>query len=42
MVEELNLSTIIFYGDVPEECKGNIVHVKSFTDKWKEAKTSGW
>ena len=42
MVERLNPSTIIFYGKVPEQCKGNIVHVKSFTDKWKEAKTNGW
>ena len=42
MVERLNPSTIIFYGKVPEQCKGNIVHAKSFTDKWKEAKTNGW
>lgn len=42
MVERLNPSTIIFYGKVPEQCKGNIVHVKAFTDKWKEATTNGW
>lgn len=42
MVERLNPSTIIFYGKIPEQCTGNIVHVKSFTDKWKEARTNGW
>lgn len=42
MVEKLTPSAIIFYGDVPNECKGNIIHVKKFTDKWKEAKINGW
>ena len=42
MIQALNPSAIIFYGDVPEECKGNIVHISKFTDKWKEAITNGW
>lgn len=42
MMETLHPTTIIFYGSVPEQCKGNIVHVKKFTDKWKEAMTNGW
>lgn len=42
MMETLHPTTIIFYGSVPKQCKGNIVHVKKFTDKWKEAMTNGW
>ncbi len=42
MVERLRPESIIFYGNVPEECKGNIVHIKAFSDKFKEAKCNGW
>ena len=42
MIDRLHPSTIIFYGDIPAECKGNIVHVSSFTEKWREAKMLGW
>lgn len=42
MIAALNPSTIIFYGDVPKQCTGNIVRVKKFTDKWKEVTTNGW
>lgn len=38
MIERLQPSTIIFYGIVPDECKGNIVHYKSFCDKFKLAR----
>lgn len=42
MVERLHPETIIFYGSVPEECMGNIVRVKAFHDKFKEALCDGW
>lgn len=37
MMKRLEPTQIIFYGNVPEKCKGNIVHIKCFTDKWHEA-----
>ena len=42
MVSRLHPGSIIFYGDVPEECMGNIVRIRPFTDKFKEAKCDGW
>lgn len=42
MIKALEPTKIIFYGKVPNECRGNIVHVKSFSDKFKEATTDGW
>ena len=42
MIERLSPSKIIFYGTVPEECRGNIVHIKSFQDKFREATVYGW
>ena len=42
MVKRLQPETIIFYGQILEECMGNIVRVKAFTDKFKEAKCNGW
>lgn len=42
MVKRLQPETIIFYGNVPEECLGNIVRIKAFQDKFKEAKCNGW
>lgn len=41
MIKRLNPETIIFYGDVPDECKGNIVRIRAFQDKFKEAKCDG-
>ena len=38
MVRRLQPETIIFYGDVPEECTENIVKIKAFQEKFKEAK----
>lgn len=40
MCEKLRPETIIFYGNIPKECDGNIVHIKQFSDKFKEVKTS--
>lgn len=42
MVRRLEPETIIFYGKVPEECLGNIVRVRSFQEKFNEAKCNGW
>lgn len=42
MVRRLQPETIIFYGPVPPECMGNIVRVRAYSDKFKEAKCSGW
>ena len=42
MVRRLQPETIIFYGSVPDECMGNIVRVRAFSDKFKEAKCNGW
>lgn len=42
MVRRLQPETIIFYGNVPDECMGNIVRVRAFTEKFKEAKCNGW
>ena len=41
MCERLSPSEIIFYGSVPDECRGNIIHIKSFQDKFREAMTCG-
>ena len=37
MIERLHPESIIFYGTVPEECKGNIVRVKAFSDRFSKA-----
>ena len=42
MVNRLDPEMIIFYGDIPKECNGNIVRIKSFQEKFKEVKTDGW
>lgn len=42
MVKRLEPETIIFYGNIPEECKGNIVRIRAFQEKFKEAKCNGW
>lgn len=34
MIRRLEPETIIFYGNVPDECKGNIVRIKSFQSKF--------
>lgn len=42
MVEVLEPETIIFYGSIPDECKGNIVKIQAFQEKFKKAKCNGW
>lgn len=42
MVKRLQPTQIIFYGNVPEECMGNIVHIKQFSDKFKKAEVAQW
>ncbi|MBO5283659.1 MAG: DUF4417 domain-containing protein [Lachnospiraceae bacterium] len=38
MLERLRPETILFYGKVPEECEGNIVHIPPFSDRFAERK----
>ena len=42
MVARLQPETIIFYGQVLDECKGNIVSVKVFSEKFHEVVCNGW
>lgn len=42
MCERLQPETIIFYGNVPEECRGNIVKIRAFQEKFREVKCDGW
>lgn len=42
MMEKLHPESIIFHGKVPKECMGNIVRVKAFQEKFREAKCNGW
>lgn len=41
MIERLNPYNIIFYGNIPKECTGNMIRVRSFQEKFKEAKIDG-
>lgn len=36
MVDRLQPTQIIFYGDVPGECRGNIVSIKAFSKRFNE------
>lgn len=36
MVKKLQPETILFYGQIPEECTGNIIKIKSFGEKLTE------
>ena len=38
MLEVLEPETIIFYGSIPQECRGNIVRIKAFHEKFIEAR----
>lgn len=42
MINRIHPTTIIFYGTVPEECKGNIVKIKSYQEKFTEVVCNGW
>lgn len=41
MMERLHPRTIIFYGDVPKECYGNIINIRPFQDRFKVVRTDG-
>jgi hypothetical protein len=38
MLRRLKPETVLFYGQVPEECTGNIVKIKSFGEELTERK----
>ena len=40
MIDRLHPETIIFYGKIPDECKGNIVLIRPMYDKFEEAQMS--
>ena len=42
MVKRLRPEKIIFHGNVPPECTENIIRIKSFQDKFREANCGGW
>ena len=42
MMNRLRPQSILFYGQVPEECKCNIVRVRSFSEELREALCNGW
>lgn len=42
MIKRLSPEQIIFYGSVPDACMGNIVRIKAFQEKFKEAVCDGW
>ena len=41
MMEVLQPETILFYGNIPKECTGNIIYIEPFNDKLKEMKRNG-
>ena len=38
MMEVLEPETILFYGKIPQECTGNIIHIEPFQSKFEEVK----
>ena len=42
MLDRLRPESILFYGQVPPECRHNIVRVKSFSEEMREALCDGW
>lgn len=42
MLRRLQPEKILFYGNVPKECMGNIVRIRSFGEKWNEVQCNGW
>lgn len=41
MINRLNPEMIIFYGNIPDECKGNFVRIRAFQEKFREVKRDG-
>lgn len=42
MMERLRPNKIIFYGSVPDDCKGDIIRIKSFSDKFNVVEVAAW
>ena len=42
MLNRLEPETVIFYGQVPEECSANIVRIKAYQEKFREVLLNGW
>lgn len=42
MIKKLNPETIIFYGNVPDECRGNIIRIRPFQNKFREVKCDAY
>jgi hypothetical protein len=38
MLRQLQPETILFYGDVPEECTGNILRIPAYQERFRERK----
>ena len=41
MLERLQPETILFYGKVPDECRGNIVRVRPFYERYETIDSDG-
>ena len=42
MIDRLHPETIIFYGKVPDECRGNLVRIRAFQEKFERGDCDGW
>ena len=42
MMKRLCPDKIIFYGSVPDDCKGDIIRIKPFSDKFNVAEVAAW
>lgn len=42
MIKRLQPETILFYGNIPEGCEGNVIQIKPFQERFKEGKHNGW
>lgn len=40
-ISRLEPETIIFYGKIPDECRGNIVRIRAFQEKFREITVEG-
>ena len=41
MLDRLRPDTVLFYGNVPPECNGDIVHLRSFQEEMREVRCNG-
>nr|DAT68518.1 MAG TPA: protein of unknown function (DUF4417) [Caudoviricetes sp.] len=42
MMKRLCPDKIIFYGSVPDDCKGDIIRIKPFSDKFNVVEVAAW